>query len=245
MSGPIVLSIGTTHPWNVAGVGRDLAIGGELHARVFTAVAAVSAQDASGVRALQPIRGDVFAAQLQALPWAAAGAVRIGALATAENAALVAALLRAHPQTPAVVDPVFAASQGGDLADAAARAVVRDELAVLPGVVLTPNLVEAAQFLGIDRLDRDSIAGAAQTLQRRGPMAVLLKGGHLNDGEPADALATAAGVELLAEPRIAAEMRGTGCTLAMVLACELARGADLRDAVVAARTYVRTQLAAH
>jgi hydroxymethylpyrimidine/phosphomethylpyrimidine kinase len=244
MSGPIVLSIGTTHPWNVAGVGRDLVIGSELQARVFTAVAAVSAQDASGVRGLQAIGGDVFAAQLQALPWAAAGSVRIGALATAENVELVGAMLRAHPQTTAVIDPVFAASQGGDLADAAARAAVRDELAVLPGVILTPNLAEAALLLGVERLDRDSIAEAAQALQRRGLLAVLVKGGHLN-GEPADALATASGVELLAEPRIAAEMRGTGCTLAMVLACELARGAELRDAVVAARTYVRAKLAAH
>jgi hydroxymethylpyrimidine/phosphomethylpyrimidine kinase len=244
MSGPIVLSIGTTHPWNVAGVGRDLAIGGELHARVFTAVAAVSAQDARGVSALQAIRGDVFAAQLQALPWAAAGAVRIGALATAENAALVATMLRAHPDTPAVIDPVFAASQGGDLADAAARAAVREELAILPNALLTPNLGEAAAFLGVEAIGRDAIADAAQALQRRGPLAVLLKGGHLN-GDPADALATASGVEVLAEPRIAAEMRGTGCTLAMVLACELARGAELRDAVVAARAYVRASLAAH
>ncbi len=244
MNGPIVLSIGTTHPWNVAGVGRDLTIGSELSARVFTAVAAVSAQDARGVRALQSIAGDVFAAQLQALPWAAAGAVRVGALATAENAALVATMLRAHPDTPAVVDPVFAASQGGNLADAAARATVREELAVLPAVILTPNLDEAALLLGVERVDRESIAEAAQALQRRGPLAVLVKGGHLN-GDPADALATASGVELLAESRIAAEMRGTGCTLAMVLACELARGAELRDAVLAARTYVRAKLAAH
>jgi hydroxymethylpyrimidine/phosphomethylpyrimidine kinase len=244
MSGPIVLSIGTTHPWNVAGVGRDLTIGSELSARVFTAVAAVSAQDARGVCALQAIAGDVFAAQLQALPWAAAGAVRVGALATAENAALVATMLRAHPDTPAVVDPVFAASQGGELADAAARAVVLEEIAVLPNVILTPNLAEAALLLGVERVDRDSIAEAAQTLQRRGPTAVLVKGGHLN-GDPSDALATASGVELLAESRIAAEMRGTGCTLAMVLACELARGAELRDAVLAARTYVRAKLAAH
>jgi hydroxymethylpyrimidine/phosphomethylpyrimidine kinase len=244
MNGPIVLSIGTTHPWNVAGVGRDLAIGTELNARVFTAVAAVSAQDARGVRALQAIRADVFAAQLQALPWAAAGSVRVGALATAENASLVAAMLRAHPDTPAVVDPVFAASRGGELADVAAQAAVREELATLPGVILTPNLAEAALLLDLEQLDLDSIASAARSLQRRGPAAVLVKGGHLN-GDPADALATAAGVELLADPRIAAEMRGTGCTLAMVLACELARGAELRDAVVAARTYVRSALAAH
>ena len=56
---------------------------------------------------------------------------------------------------------------------------------------------------------------------QRGAAAVLLKGGHL-DGEPADALATPAGVEIFSEPRIAGSMHGTGCTLAMALACELA-----------------------
>jgi hydroxymethylpyrimidine/phosphomethylpyrimidine kinase len=243
VNGPIVLSIGTTHPWNVAGVGRDLVVGTEVGARVFTAIAAVSAQDASGVRALQAIGREVFAAQLEALPWSAAGAIRLGALATAENVRAVAALVRAHPDTPAVVDPVFAASRGGALVDEAARAAVRDELANLPNVILTPNLAEAASLLGGDALERDSIGTAAQTLRQRGAAAVLLKGGHL-DGDPADALATSESVELLCEPRIAAEMRGTGCTLAMILACELARGAELRDAVVAARTYVRVKLAA-
>jgi hydroxymethylpyrimidine/phosphomethylpyrimidine kinase len=244
MSGPIVLSIGTTHPWNVAGVGRDLVIGTDVGARVFTAVAAVSAQDAGGVRGLQPIDPALFTAQLETLPWAAARAVRVGALASAANASALAGFLRANPGIPAVVDPVFAASRGGELAGAAAQAAIRDELAVLSNVILTPNLGEAAILLQRDAVDRDSMADAAQALQRRGPTAVLLKGGHL-EGDPADALVTAAGVELLSEPRIAAEMRGTGCTLAMVLACELARGADLRDAVVAARTFVRSRLAVH
>jgi len=244
VTGPIVLSIGTTHPWNVAGVGRDLAVGTELGARVFTAVAAVSAQDASGVRALQAVDPAVFVAQLEALPWNAAGAVRVGALPNAQAAIAVAAFLRDRPATIAVVDPVFTASSGGDLCDEAARSAVRDQLASLPNTILTPNLREASLLLGREQLDRSAIEEAAQALQRRGPLAVLLKGGHL-EGEPADALATAAGVELLCEPRIAAEMRGTGCTLAMVLACEIARGAGPRDAAIAARTYVRVQLAAH
>ena len=76
----IVLSIGTNHPWNVAGIGRDLVVGTRLGARVFTAVAAVSAQDAHGVRALHPVPAEVLREQLAALPWDAAGAVRVGAL---------------------------------------------------------------------------------------------------------------------------------------------------------------------
>ena len=51
---------------------------------------------------------------------------------------------------------------------------------------------------------------------------MLLTGGHV-EGDPTDALATAEGVDLLSDPRIGGEMHGTGCTLAMALACELAR----------------------
>lgn len=240
----IVLSIGTSHPWNVAGVGRDLVVGAALEARVFTAVAAVSAQDARGIRALHPVPADVLRAQLAVLPWDAAGAVRVGALVTGENVRAVGAAVRARPALPVVVDPVFAASRGGELADAAAKIAIRDELAVLPNVVLTPNLAEAAALLGSHPIARDALGDAATALQRRGTLAVLLKGGHL-DGDPVDALATAGGVEFFGGERIGGEMHGKGCTLAMALACELARGTALPDAVRAARAYVRAQIARH
>jgi hydroxymethylpyrimidine/phosphomethylpyrimidine kinase len=240
----IVLSIGTTHPWNVAGVGRDLIVGGELGVRVFTAVAAVSAQDGRGVAALHAIPSNVFAAQLATLPWASAGAVRVGALPTFGAVRGVAERLRAHPSLFAVVDPVFAASRGGELSDEAARYGVRDEIATLPSVVLTPNVAEAALLLGIADIPREAIGEAAARLRARGAYAVLVKGGHL-EGDPVDALATAEGVELFAEPRIAGAMHGTGCTLAMALACELAAGRPLPHAVRAARAYTRAELARH
>ncbi len=240
----IVLSIGMSHPWNVAGVGRDIVVGERLGARVFTAVAGVSAQDGRGTVILQPVVPDVLAAQLAAFPWDAAGAVRVGALPTRDAVDAVGASLRAHAWLPAVVDPVFAASGGGQLGDAAARAAIRDDLARLSNVVLTPNLAEAATLLESDAIDREAIGDAAARLRARGALAVLLKGGHL-DGDPIDALATSGGVELFAEPRIAGRMHGTGCTLAMALACELARGAALRDAARAARAFVRDQIARH
>jgi len=240
----IVLSIGTTHPWNVAGVGRDLVVGTQLGARVFTAIAAVSAQDRRGVVALHPVPADVLEAQFAALPWEAAGAVRVGALPTLHAVRSVARALQARPSLPAVVDPVFEASRGGELAEAPARVALRDELATLPSVVLTPNLDEAAFLLGSARPQRATIGEAAAELRARGAAAVLLKGGHL-DGAPADALATAGGVEIFCEPRIGGAMHGTGCTLAMALACELAGGNGVAHAVRAARAYVREQLARH
>ncbi|HEY1977108.1 MAG TPA: hydroxymethylpyrimidine/phosphomethylpyrimidine kinase [Candidatus Baltobacteraceae bacterium] len=241
---PIVISIGTTHPWNVAGVGRDLVVAAERGVRVFTAVAAVSAQDASGVTALHAVPVDVLRAQLAALPWDAAGAIRIGALGNIANIRAAAAIVRARPSIPTVVDPVFTASSGGELVDVDGRYALRDELATLPSVVMTPNLAEAAEMLGVEPIARDAIGEAASALQRLGPHAVLLKGGHL-DGDPVDAFATAEGVELFSEPRIAASMRGTGCTLAIALACELANGTPLRHAVHAARAFVRAEIARH
>ncbi|MBV9719021.1 MAG: bifunctional hydroxymethylpyrimidine kinase/phosphomethylpyrimidine kinase [Candidatus Eremiobacteraeota bacterium] len=240
----IVLSIGTTHPWNVAGVGRDLVVGGDIGARVFTAIAAVSAQDARGVTALGVVNDAVFAAQLAVLPWDSAGAARIGALPTAAAVRAVAEHLRSRPWLAAVVDPVFAASRSGALTDSAARYAVRDELATLGNVVLTPNLEEAAFLLGVASIRRDELGAAATALRARGAAAVLLKGGHL-DGDPSDALATSDGIEVFTDSRIAGSMHGTGCTLGMALACELAGGRPIGDAVRAARAYVRAQLARH
>jgi hydroxymethylpyrimidine/phosphomethylpyrimidine kinase len=240
----IVLSIGTTHPWNVAGVGRDIVVGTDLGARVFTAVAGVSAQDGRGVAALHAVPVDALSAQLATLPWDAAGAVRVGALPTLGAVQAVAAAVAARPWLPTVVDPVFAASRGGELVELAARYAVRDELAPLSNAVVTPNLDEAAFLLGIPVVDRASLGECAAALRSRGAAAVLLKGGHL-EGEPADALATPEGVEIFAEPRIAGAMHGTGCTLAMTLACELAGGKPIAHAVRAARAYVRAQLARH
>jgi hydroxymethylpyrimidine/phosphomethylpyrimidine kinase len=240
----IVLSIGTTHPWNVAGVGRDLVVGCAKECRVFTAVAAVSAQDATGVIALGPVAPELFEAQLSAMPWESAGAVRVGALPTSTGVRAVAAALAARPWLPAVVDPVFAASRGGELADRAARDALEEQLATLSSVVLTPNLREAAALLHVDTIERSNLGEAATRLRARGACAVLLTGGHL-EGDPADALATIDGLEIFSESRIAGAMHGTGCTLAMALACGLASGKPLPAAVRAARAFVRAEIARH
>lgn len=236
-----VLSIGTTHPWNIAGVGLDLRVGAELGVHVFTVVAEVSAQDASGVHAVHAQPLELMAAQLACVSWEAVDAIRIGALPNADAVQLVANAIADHAM-PAVVDPVVAATRGGALGGVDVLAAVRDRLAALPSVILTPNLDEAARLLGRERVALADLDDAAVALRARGARAVLLKGGHL-EGEPTDVLATAEGVQRFAGERLAHEMRGTGCVLAAALACAFARGDALHDAVGFARGFVREKIA--
>ncbi|MBV8116940.1 MAG: hydroxymethylpyrimidine/phosphomethylpyrimidine kinase [Candidatus Eremiobacteraeota bacterium] len=238
-----VVSIGTTHPWNIAGIGLDLLVGQELGVRVVTVCAAVSAQDAGGLRALETLPAEIVRAQLAAVEGAAVDAVRVGALTSPEIIRLVGDALRRLHDRPAVVDPVMSASLGGSFGGPAAVDALRHEIASLPNVILTPNIAEARAFLADRPIGRESLREAADELLDFGARAVLLKGGHL-DGSPVDALATNDGVELFEGSRIEGELRGTGCLLAMSLACALAQGRPLRDAVDFARGFVRQKIAA-
>ena len=242
MSDPVILSVGMTHPWNIAGTGLDLRIGAELGMRVVSVICAVSAQDGSGVRACSVVPTPVLQAQYDAVPWENIAAIRIGAMGSAANVRKTAEVVRLHPSIPAVVDPVFAATLGGELADEAAIEALRDGLATLSSVILTPNLAEAARLLG-RQLPEDALDAAATDVRARGAAAVLLKGGHCS-GDPIDVLAHAGGCERFSDQRLAVEMRGTGCALAMALACELARGTTIVDATRTARSFVRSKIAA-
>lgn len=235
-----MVSIGTTHPLNVAGTGLDARVCAEYGVRNATVVAAVSAQGPSVPFSLAPLSPAALRAQLAAVKNLNA-AYRIGALPTAQSVEIVAAFLREVEPAFAVVDPVFNTTAGEALADAGAVEATRRHLATAP-VILTPNLEEAAILLSAP-VGRASMAEAAVALQRRGPVAVLLKGGHL-DGAPVDVLATAGGVEEFHGERLPGSMRGTGCVLAAALACELARGAPLREAAIRARAYVAAKIGA-
>lgn len=235
-----VVSIGTTHPQNVAGLGRDARVAADWGVRHVMAVAAVSAQDERGVHQLFVLPADVLRGQLSAVEPAHAHAVRVGALGSAENAAVAAEFL-SRVSVPVIFDPVMYASAGGALYQGDAMAAVRAFLDRVHAIV-TPNVEEAQRLTGRSIASAGDFPAAGSDLLARGASAVLLKGGHLH-GEPTDVLVTDGGVESFTDTRLPQRMRGTGCTLAMALACELAQGRDLVAAVKGARAYVRANIA--
>jgi len=186
-------------------------------------------------------------AQFAALADAGIAAVRIGALVDVATVVAVADAL-ADATVPIVYDPVLAASGGGAFADPATRTAIVARLFPLVTVV-TPNLREAGLLLGVpEPRTVDGMVAAGRALRAAGAAAVLVTGGHLADadanGAPlvTDVLVDALGTTTFVDARLPFELRGTGCLLATGVAAALAHGVTLREAVMNARSFVRSKI---
>jgi hydroxymethylpyrimidine kinase/phosphomethylpyrimidine kinase len=177
--------------------------------------------------------GEQLDAVLDDLPVAA---TKVGMLANAEIAGVIAARARAGRLPNLVLDPVLAATTGRRLGVLAA--IER----LLPyATVVTPNRDEASALLGWQVDAPADMAGAAGQLAAAGPKIVVITGGDLVTaaGETVDVVWTGAGARTLSHPRIdTRNTHGTGCTFAAAIAARLAHGDEPAAAVVAAQRYV-------
>lgn len=238
---PRVLSIAGSDSCGGAGIQADLKTLASLGCHGMTAVTAVTAQNTQGVVRVMPVAPDMVRAQVEAvLSDIGVDAVKIGMLATPENAEVVGALLAFLDGVPKVLDPVMAAQSGDGLnTSSTAEALVHH---VMPNVTLmTPNIPEAERLTGLSVTSLDGMEEAARRLVSMGCANVLLKGGHFSgDACPDLLLEGATGrVSHFTAPRIdTRNNHGTGCTLASALAAFLARGYSLPEAASRAKDYI-------
>ncbi len=224
-----------------AGIQADLRT---FHAHgVFgtSAITAITAQNTTGVRAVETLPVAIIRAQIDAVADDfSLAATKIGMLATSEIIRAVADAIRARALGPVVLDPVMVAKGGDALLQPEAVAALRDELLPL-ATVITPNVPEAEVLTGQRIASLADMHAAARALLARGVRAVVIKGGHL-EREPLaiDVIADANGIEELSAVRInTPHTHGTGCTFAAATAARLALGDDLRTAIRGAKAYVR------
>ncbi len=238
-----VLIIAGSDSGGGAGIQADIKAVTALDGFAMTAITALTAQDTTGVHGVVGIEPNFIRQQMEVvLADLGADAIKTGMLHSAEVInAVVATLRSAAPEVPLVVDPVMVAKGGHRLLQESAERVLLERL--LPRATLvTPNLPEAAALVGFSIADESDMARAGRAVLGLGPKAVLVKGGHLEDGrsEVVDLLVTADGATRFSHPRIATRStHGTGCTLASAIACGLAQGLSLPEAVARARDYVR------
>ena len=212
-----------------------------LGAYAATAVTALTAQNTQGVFGVLPVPPDFVRQQIEVvLDDIGADAVKTGMLHDSDVIKTVAATLSERASaTPLVVDPVMVAKGGAPLVEPNAIAALKEHLIACAAVV-TPNLPEAEILCGRKIGSIDEMGDAARLLLGLGCRAVLLKGGHLPGDTVNDVLATASGIRLWQNPRIATrDTHGTGCTLASAIAALLAQGRDIEGAIDRARDYVR------
>ncbi|MBS0213209.1 MAG: bifunctional hydroxymethylpyrimidine kinase/phosphomethylpyrimidine kinase [Proteobacteria bacterium] len=240
---PCALTIAGSDSGGGAGIQADLKTFAAHGVHGLTVIAALTAQNTRGVRAVQVPPVEFLRAQIDAcFDDFTIGAVKIGMLASAEVIAAVAAALAYWQPRFIVLDPVMVATSGARLLDADALAAMRERLLPLASVV-TPNIPEAEAMLGHPIADATAADAALDELLALGAPAVLLKGGHLpGEGAMVDRFASGHERARFTHPRLDVQAHGTGCTLAAAIAANLCRGATLLKAAAAATDYVHGAL---
>ena len=245
-----VLSIAGSDSGGGAGIQADIKTCCAFKVFATTAITSITAQNTFGVEGIMDIPADFVEKQIRAVvndirP----DAVKIGMLGNAETVIRVASLISELGLKNVVLDPVLIASSGDSLSGNSneTASAIMERLAPL-ATIMTPNIPEAHQLLGIDNDFEDAGPLAVRFSGVSRAEAVLLKGGHGESEYCKDYLVFRHGSEGLtvrefSAPRIETKNNhGTGCTLSSAIACGLALGLSLENAVRQGKEYVTSAL---
>ncbi len=244
---PRVLAIAGSDPSGGAGIQADLKSIAANGGYGMAAITALTAQNTQGVRAVHVPPAAFLTAQLDAISDdIGIDAVKIGMLGDAAVIDAVRGWLEKVRPAVVVLDPVMVATSGDRLLQESAEAALQ---ALLPlADLITPNLAELAILLK-EPVAADWAEALAQgkRLAALTGTTVLVKGGHLQGGQPdaadddaagcPDALVNTGGLlgqETVVVPgeRIATRnSHGTGCSLSSAMATVQARVGDWEAAL--------------
>jgi hydroxymethylpyrimidine/phosphomethylpyrimidine kinase len=219
-----------------AGIQADIKTAAAHGIYAMSVITAVTAQNTQGVIDVQPLSAACVARQLKAVfTDIKPDAVKIGMISSPDVAEAVAEALHTYGAANVVVDPVMVATSGHRLSsDYAVEQMVKDLFPL--ATLVTPNVAEAQSLAGCKIAEsHEMMLAAIQILNTTGSQAVLVKGGDLNPR-----LKTISDVLLcrgrqpleLTHPQIQTRnTHGTGCSLSSAIACGLAKGLPLEEAV--------------
>ena len=227
-----------------AGIQADLKTMTMNGVYAMSAITALTAQNTTGVRAIQESTPDFLKQQIDAVfediyP----DAVKIGMVASGQLIRIIGDRLRYYHAKNVVIDPVMVASSGSALIKTDAVQTLIEELLPI-SVLITPNIPEAQVLSGCTIENKEDMLRAAKQIGDSYHCAVLLKGGHsIND---ANDLLYANGELTWFEGRHInnPNTHGTGCTLSSAITANLAKGFTLAESVQRAKNYISGALAA-
>ncbi|WGY47297.1 bifunctional hydroxymethylpyrimidine kinase/phosphomethylpyrimidine kinase [Vibrio sp. ABG19] len=243
---PIVLTIAGSDSGGGAGIQADIKAISATGGYACSVITAITSQNTQGVSAILPVPVEHVESQLDAVfSDLDIVAVKIGMLADSNIIAAVARKLRQYQPRFVVLDPVMVATSGDLLLQSAAIDSLQRELLPL-ATLITPNLPEAAALTGLPLCEQESQLEAMSAALRALPcQAVLLKGGHLpGTSHSDDWLLSGTDTAVFRAQRVDTQnTHGTGCTLSSAIACYLAQGFTLQDAIRHAKHYISRAIA--
>lgn len=242
ISVPRLLSIAGSDPSGGAGVQGDLKTFAAFGGYGMAVITALTAQNTQGVSGVWPVSAEIVAAQITpVIDDLDPDAIKIGMVATAENARAIAGAL-SNLTCPVVLDPVLIPTRGVSLAETGLEAALTGDLLSLASLV-TPNIFEAAALTAMGPASSTAeMVAQGRALLARGARAVLVKGGDLA-GAPIDVLVTGDETRLFHGRRVVTRhTHGTGCALSAAITAELAKGRPLTDAIATAKSWLENAL---
>lgn len=262
VSPPVVLTIAGFDPSSGAGISADIKAIAAHECYGIACLTALTIQSTQGVRRVQAVDPGIVAATLEELASDfAIAAVHIGMMVNEEVVRTVADFLERARLPHVVLDPILRSTSGAELLDAAGTRLMVERIFPLAELV-TPNLDEAAALAGMTLANTavvsaaispgssvaaslgaslEAMREAARHLHTLGAANVVVTGGHLEKAIDLLSFTTERGVEqevFKAERQRSTSTHGTGCAFASALACHLANGRGLPEAVLLAKAYV-------
>lgn len=240
----IVLTIAGSDCSGGAGIQADIKTMTMNGVYAMSAITALTAQNTTGVRAIQEATPEFLREQLDTIfEDIAPNAVKIGMVSSKELICVIAERLRYYDAKNIVVDPVMVATAGSSLLQTDAVQTLISELLPL-ATLITPNIPEAEVLSGLSIQNKEEMEKAVKNIGDTYGCAVLLKGGHsINDAN--DLLYENGAMHWFDGKRINnSNTHGTGCTLSSAIASNLAKGYSLADSVERSKDYISGALAA-
>lgn len=239
-----VLTIAGSDSSGGAGIQADIKTIAAHKMYAMSAITALTAQNTTGVTATLEADAEFVGQELDAVftdiyP----DAVKIGMVSNSEIIEMIARKLKQYEVKNLVVDPVMVATSGARLVKESAVDTMKQQLFPL-ATVITPNIPETEILSGHTINSPEAMEKAAKALSESYHCSVLCKGGHLVETASDYLYELGKGGQWFRGKRIDnPNTHGTGCTLSSAIACELADGKTLAEAVAAAKEYLTGALA--
>ena len=243
---PVVLTVAGFDPSSGAGVTADIKTIAAHNCYGVACITAMTVQSTAGVRRVEAVNPQIVAQTLQELlSDVGFAAVHIGMLASANVLEVVADFLSEEKIENVVLDPILKSSSGADLLDQTGAKLLVEKLIPL-STVITPNVHEAAVITGQPVTNTDEMKAAAAQMHAMGAKSVVITGGHLEKATDLLSFTTRRGIEqeiFKSQRQKSNSTHGTGCAFATAMACHLALGRGLPEAVLLAKAYVAAAIA--
>jgi hydroxymethylpyrimidine/phosphomethylpyrimidine kinase len=239
----VALTIAGSDPSGGAGIQADLKTFHQFGVYGQAVITLLTVQNTQTVSRVETMPADLVVQQIETvisdIPPAAA---KTGALGNVAIVGAIAELAKSFA-FPLVVDPVMISKHGIPLISPEAEEALKRVL--LPRAFLvTANIPEAESLTGMTIRDESDMRTAANRLRDLGCAAALVKGGHKR-GEPVDVLSAPGLPEDAIFPGRRINSRhthGTGCTYSAAVTAGLALGQDLRQSILAAKSFIQSAI---